>query len=303
MARGRMLSAEISRDKKVNNLSNPWSMLGFTWLIAHLDCEGRTYGDPALVRAIVFPRQPQITVEQMESYIQEWEDAGLIERYEADGDSWISFPNFDKHQPGLRKDRESASTIPAPPIRNDDGNLPDELPPDSGIIPAEDGLKFKLSLREVEVEEEVEDAPPASPLLAAFINATKIPEFGPNTLEHIHKMITAGVEPEDIAVAVAEMDAKGLSITGIKSIVNPAILVAGRRRRSNGRDSPGSQSLQSEFDLLDNRTAHSEEIDLDAWEDLVARVNDNGPPELARRILARYNQYLESVVETDAEGK
>jgi hypothetical protein len=92
-------------------------------------------------------------------------------------------------------------------------------------------------LTESEAESEADaDTPPASPLLAAFINASKIPEFGPNALEHIKKMRAAGVEPEDITAAIAEMDSKGFSITSIRSVVNPAILVASKRKRSNGQN-------------------------------------------------------------------
>jgi len=112
MAKGRFISKEISLDKRVNSLSDSTSMLGFTWLIPHLDCEGRTYGDPAIVKSLIFPRRPDITAEVVEDYIQEWAAAGLIILYEADDDIYIQFPNFDKHQVGLRKDREPASSIP-----------------------------------------------------------------------------------------------------------------------------------------------------------------------------------------------
>lgn len=110
MAKGRFISKEICLDKRVNELSDSNSILGFTWLITHLDCEGRTYGDPAIVKSLIFPRRPEITIEMVEYYIKEWAEAGLIILYEAD-DIYIQFPNFDKHQVGLRKDREPASII------------------------------------------------------------------------------------------------------------------------------------------------------------------------------------------------
>jgi len=112
MAKGRFISKEISLDKRVNSLSDSTSMLGFTWLITHLDCEGRTYGDPAIVKSLIFPRRTDITVEMVKGYIQDWLNAGLIILYESDDDLYIQFPNFDKHQVGLRKDREPASSIP-----------------------------------------------------------------------------------------------------------------------------------------------------------------------------------------------
>lgn len=148
MARGRFISKEISLDKKVNSLSSPWSMLAFTWLISSADVEGRTYGDPCLVKSIVFPRQPAITVEQVEGFIREWDAAGLIIWYEVEGEKYIYFPNFEKHQVGLRKDREPESTIPpmtAERIRQTSGNVPDEIPVKLS--------KGKLIIREVKLSE------------------------------------------------------------------------------------------------------------------------------------------------------
>lgn len=113
MAKGRFISKEICLDKKVNELSDGYSMVGFTWLITHTDCEGRTYGDPAIVKSLIFPRRIAITVEMIAGYIQEWEEVGLIITYQVNGDQYIEFPNFGKHQVGLRKEREQASHIPA----------------------------------------------------------------------------------------------------------------------------------------------------------------------------------------------
>ena len=142
MARGRFISNEIARDKKINELSDDTSRLAFTWLITFADAEGRTYGDPALVRSMIFPRRTDVTVEQMERYIQEWHDAGLVVWYEADDDLYIYFPKFEGHQIGLRKDREPDSTIPAPPgletqedatgIRQSSDNLPADVRQSSG---------------------------------------------------------------------------------------------------------------------------------------------------------------------------
>jgi hypothetical protein len=110
-----MITNEIARDKRINDLSDDTSRLAFTWLITFADSEGRTYGDPALVRSMLFPRRTDITFERMAGIIQEWHRLGLVVWYEAQGDRFIYFPSFEKHQVGLRKDREAPSTIPAPP--------------------------------------------------------------------------------------------------------------------------------------------------------------------------------------------
>lgn len=115
MARGRMINRAICADKRMSKLSNDTSRLAFTWLISHLDREGRTYGDPAMVLSMVFPRRTDVTGEDMERYIQEWADIGLVVWYEAEDDLWIWFPAFHKNQKGLDRRKESESIIPPPP--------------------------------------------------------------------------------------------------------------------------------------------------------------------------------------------
>jgi hypothetical protein len=113
MAKGRFVSKQITIDKKVNDLADPWSMLGFTWLISHADREGRTNGDPAVVKSMIFPRQNgNVSIEYMEEMIISWQNSGLIIYYEDENDRYIQFTGFEKHQTGLRKDREPESMIP-----------------------------------------------------------------------------------------------------------------------------------------------------------------------------------------------
>jgi DnaD/phage-associated family protein len=138
MARGRMITNEICRDKDIDRLSNDTSRLAFTWLITFADREGRSYGDPAIVRSMLFPRRDDITIEMMTEYLIEWSRLGLIVWYEAQNDLFIWFPAFEKNQIGLRKSREPASIIPAPPdeisrslpesIRQSSGILTDDIP-------------------------------------------------------------------------------------------------------------------------------------------------------------------------------
>jgi len=83
--------------------------------VTFADCEGRTHGDPSLVRSTLFPRRDDITNEQMESYIKEWAAAGLVVWYQSNGDRWIQFPAFTKHQKGFDKRHEPDSVHPPPP--------------------------------------------------------------------------------------------------------------------------------------------------------------------------------------------
>lgn len=152
MARGRIISSKIALDKRINDLSNDTSRLAFTWLITFADAEGKTHGDPAVVRSMLFPRRVDISIEEIESYITEWQDSDLIVWYEAEGDMFIMFVGFDKNQPNLRRDREAASTIPDPEgcRRDENGNVV-ELRTNSGLTQAQLPVKLikeKFKLRE-----------------------------------------------------------------------------------------------------------------------------------------------------------
>jgi hypothetical protein len=107
-----MINNTITGDKRINELGDDTSRLAFTWLITFADREGRTHGDPAMIRSMLFPRRIDIAIERMEAYIQEWHNAGLIVWYEACGDKWIWFVRFEENQIGLRKEREPDSEIP-----------------------------------------------------------------------------------------------------------------------------------------------------------------------------------------------
>ena len=247
MARGRFVSQEITKDKKINNLSNDTSRLAFTWLLTMTDCEGRTYGDPAIVRSMVFPRRSDVTVEQMETYIQEWCDSGMVIWYESEGDMWISFPNFEKHQVGLRKDKEAPSVIPTQPENNNTNSVPDtDLgQSNSGQEPDENGLSLsKGKLREVEVEVELEKATaavaaknvqPFGLLYDAFLEATKISQTMLNerkAADTIREWVTAKITPEEVKQAVEEMQQKELTIVGPWSVTNAINIV---RSKGNGK--------------------------------------------------------------------
>jgi hypothetical protein len=172
MAVGRMINNSITGDKVVNQLSDDTSRLAFTWLITFADCEGRTYGDPAMVRSMLFPRRQDITIEKMTEYIQEWKNLGLIVWYESNGDLWIYFPKFSKNQPGLRKDREAPSRIPIPPCESTDllrtysGPTPDLSP---------------VKLKEVKLKEENENE---------FIASTSSSAIAENIFTQVTGMIT-----------------------------------------------------------------------------------------------------------------
>lgn len=161
MARGRMINTTICADKRINDLSDDTSRLAFTWLIPFADKNGRTHGDPVMLCSMLFPRRRDVTPEQMERYVREWAELGLVIWYEAEGDLWIEFPAFDRNQSGLRKDREPDSGIPAPEeCRMFAGCLPDDCRNDDGDVP-EDSRK-NARLREEKRKEDNENVSSSS---------------------------------------------------------------------------------------------------------------------------------------------
>lgn len=151
MARGRMLNKKVSASIQFDNLPDDTCRLLATWTIAHLDVNGVFYADAAVVRSLVFTRRYDVTIEQIETYLQTMERVGLIIRYEAEGQMWQQWPEFRANQPGLRADRETAE-FPTPDqaaleqARQDDGKLPEECRQDDGETPAEVKLsEVKLS--------------------------------------------------------------------------------------------------------------------------------------------------------------
>lgn len=168
MARGRFLSKTISLDATVSKLSGPMVQLLWTWMIPHIDAAGRFYGEASIVRGLVFPRQ-QASTEEVDGYLDEMHEAGLLVRYQVDGEQYLYFPNFAKHQVGLRASREAASAIPpwdgeTPPedkddagalsekIQINDGTIPEEIPPN---VKNKSKVKVKIS-KEKEEEKESE---------------------------------------------------------------------------------------------------------------------------------------------------
>lgn len=113
MAKGRLLHKKICLSEQVNLLPNDTARLLYTWIISHLDVEGRFYGDARRVKSTIFPLRA-ISDRSVERYLQEMETRSLIVRYEVNGQMYMWVPTFSSHQT-LRKDRERKSYIPAPP--------------------------------------------------------------------------------------------------------------------------------------------------------------------------------------------
>lgn len=134
--RKRMLHTSIWGDKKVVALSLQARLL-YVGLITHSDDDGRFNGDPALIRSSVFPRDTNISVEDVQKWRDEIVASGLIVLYSNNDDEYIAHPKWTKYQ-NLRVDRRCESKIPAP-----EGWV---RPEDEIVLPNNPSLPRKLAI-------------------------------------------------------------------------------------------------------------------------------------------------------------
>lgn len=115
MARGRFISNDVIDDKEMNDLSSDTCRLAYVYLITIADREGRIAGDPPYLKSLLFPRRYDVTPDMIQGFILEWVEAGFVIWYEcSNGEKALRLVNFEKHQKGLRKDREATSKFDDP---------------------------------------------------------------------------------------------------------------------------------------------------------------------------------------------
>lgn len=111
VAEGRFVSKTIAQSEQLGRVSLEADYL-FGRCIPHLDREGRMTGNPELVRAQACPLRPELTTEKVATLIAELATVELVIWYEVGARQCLTFPGFDRHQKGLRKEREATSRIP-----------------------------------------------------------------------------------------------------------------------------------------------------------------------------------------------
>lgn len=107
----RILKDSIRTSKKVNDLSD-FNFRIWSYLITYVDDYGRGSADPELLKGLVFPRRKGLTEAQISKALDDLANTGMIKLYEVDGESYLYFPNWDKHQ----QIRAKKSRFPAPDI-------------------------------------------------------------------------------------------------------------------------------------------------------------------------------------------
>lgn len=185
MPEGRFISRKISVSRQLKQVSLEADFL-FGRMIPHLDRDGRMDGDPEIVKAVAVPLRSELAVEIIRTCLGELDTVGLIEWYEVDGLTVCEFPGFERHQKGMKHDREAVSRYPSRHAQGsksvrrsitskvNSGSTPDLLRQGSAPTPATSktdsaDVKNGLPLSEVKLSKEKlsKDSADAAPAPAA----------------------------------------------------------------------------------------------------------------------------------------
>lgn len=107
----RVIKESIRTSKSINAL-NDFQFRVWLYLITYVDDYGCGSADSELLKGFVFPRRKGITESQIQKAIDDLASLGIIHLYDVDGESYLCFPNWDKHQRIQAKKRK----FPEPPI-------------------------------------------------------------------------------------------------------------------------------------------------------------------------------------------
>ena len=102
----RLIKESICTSEDLNRLS-PMAEILFYRLIVKADDYGAYYGNVSIVKSNCFPlKSDEITCEQVQTWLMELEDAGLIDTYRAEGRDYIQFHKWKNHQQIRAKKRK-----------------------------------------------------------------------------------------------------------------------------------------------------------------------------------------------------
>ena len=113
----RSIHVDIIGDKRVNDLEEPWYIIGHFRALLKMDNLGRLEGDPASLRALLFPRNPHMTPRKVAAMAQKFHDVGLFFLYSAaDGDSFLQSARPDRQK--MVGHMQRRSTLPPPDVES-----------------------------------------------------------------------------------------------------------------------------------------------------------------------------------------
>lgn len=132
MAKARMLHKKISLSLQVNRLCDKAKLL-FTWIIPHTDDDGRLRGEVEYIRATVVPLT-KWSLKQVEKYLKEIEEYGLIYRWQQNSEWFIELPKWKEHQ-YIAPARYKPSSLPPFSAKNDDQKTTNSQLDDNQRVP------------------------------------------------------------------------------------------------------------------------------------------------------------------------
>ena len=180
MSDGRMLKKAVSKSRRLADLKSDSARMLYTWIIPHLDVEGRFYADTAMVKGSVVPRVKTFTEEKIDECLRDMADVGLIILYEVDRDKYLQLRKFEDHQ-NIKKEREAPSKIPSPELSTPDKIL--QTPELVRNSTAQD------KIREVKIREDKKSSAAGAPFV--FPSKEEIQESSdPKIEEYIRQVCT-----------------------------------------------------------------------------------------------------------------
>lgn len=110
MPRIRTVKPEMPEDEKLGQVSRD-ARLTFMLLITRCDDHGRFRAAYPLLRGSLFPYDDDVTAKDVEAWVGELVDLGMVRLYRKDGETFGCLVNWAKHQ---RIDNAARSNLPAP---------------------------------------------------------------------------------------------------------------------------------------------------------------------------------------------
>ena len=105
----RIIKESIRTSKSVNAMSD-FQYRMWTYLITYVDDYGRGSADPEIIKGYVFPKRQSVTISTVKKALADLAAMGSLILYEVDGDAYLCFPNWSKHQTV----RNKVSKFPSP---------------------------------------------------------------------------------------------------------------------------------------------------------------------------------------------
>ena len=116
MPKYRQLHTKLVDSQDIADMPDDFTRLLYLTFIVILDSGGKAIDNPAWIRSKAFPLREDVTLEQIKTAMDWYEQRGQIVRYEIGGKKYFICPKFIELQSGLEK--ELKSNIPNPPAES-----------------------------------------------------------------------------------------------------------------------------------------------------------------------------------------